>query len=116
MNKPRLEKLIVALEAAKPENFDMGRFARCGTPACVLGHYASRADLQSEFGLEGMTILELATCRRPDCDGEEIQLHFDITGEQACELFDVEGCDDAKTPAEAIAYIRKFIDTNGEMK
>lgn len=107
MNKPRLEKLIVALKDAKAKDFTMHCYVaswKCNTPACVLGHYASRRDLQRAFTLQ--------TVSRYDATVNE---HFGITDEQNEALFSPGGCGDAQTPAQARRYIRKFIDSNGEV-
>lgn len=45
-NKERLMLVVRALrEDPDPENFTMWKFSKCRTPACALGHYASRRDL-----------------------------------------------------------------------
>ncbi len=44
-NKQRLLKVIEAVKAAKPEEFDMNRWKQitaCGTVACAAGHYVQR--------------------------------------------------------------------------
>lgn len=112
MNFDRLENLIVALKDAKPEKFNMGNYMwRCGTPACVLGHYAARRDLQDLLMLSiqrGMVYQETGIgC---DYDDAEVQEHFGFLEDEAEELFASYGCGSAKTPADAIAYIREFID------
>lgn len=118
MNKERLEKLIVALEGVHPDQFYMGRYIYdCGTPACVLGHYASRRDLQKSFRLDhdlGCPV----TNRGRDAGSydESVHEHFGISDAQSERLFAVNGCDGAQTPKQAQRYIRKFIDSNGEVR
>lgn len=60
MNEPMTEEQIRNWEIAKqalrespdPEGFGMERYAHaCGTPMCVLGHYAAREDLQQHMVL-----------------------------------------------------------------
>lgn len=114
-NIPRLKNLITALQGAKPENFTMDKFGTgCGTPACVLGHYAARRDLQRFLKLElcgpaGCCSLIVAEDTALLFDAFPIQEHFGLSEKEAQRLFSPEGCGRAKTPAQAIAYIRKFI-------
>lgn len=118
-NIERLEKLVTVLEQAKPEQFDMTRYCwygwestgfKCGTPACVLGHYASRSDVQRTFKLTAYgTLIHRKTGACVDFDSEYVLEHFGIDEYQAGKLFDGNGCNNAETPAEAIAFIRKFI-------
>jgi hypothetical protein len=125
MNFARLEKLIVALQDASPRDFDMLHYGMsCGTPQCVLGHYASRRDLQRSFELVrpeyGEVVLRSRT-GRPSCGytlyaDMPIQSHFGISYDQCEELFGPAGCGDAKTPKQAIRYIRKFIDRHRAQK
>ena len=90
----------------------------CGTPACALGHYAARTDLQR---LLKVSILKdyhgvpYATVDRfggePGCDwnNEEVEEHFGINSDEYNELFDWDGCGDAKTPLQAAKYIERFV-------
>jgi len=138
VNFDRLENLIVALRDAEPRNFCMDSYASCGTPACVLGHYAARTDLQSDFklalGAHGdLVLLNLQTGRPDDYWSLHCQEHFGLSWDETEELFvsaecsgcqghgcdeclcsgepsSLAGCGGAKTPSEAIAYIRAFID------
>src|SRR5688572_21144506 len=58
MNEENFLKLIQAVEEADPREFHMHRFVNaCGTPACVLGNYAAREDLQSAFRIKEGDIL-----------------------------------------------------------
>ena len=79
----------------------------CGTPACALGHYAARRDVQHTFVLDrdGDVMIGQACV---DFDNH-IPVHFGITGVQAKELFDSDGCDRARTPTQAANYIERFI-------
>lgn len=116
MNKERLLNVAKALrEAPEPEKFTMIQFVHlapeggCGSPACALGHYAFRQDLQSAFTQD-----TFGPQSGIGCASEEVLEHFGITEMQACQLFDSRGCDDANTPTEAADYIEKFVETDGE--
>lgn len=96
----------------KEENF-------CNTPACALGHYGSRGDLQrimrvgesrtDRNGTDGnFSLLVYGNNRGVDFNDPKILEHFGINGEQAEDLFSMEGCDYAQTPLEAARYIEKF--------
>jgi hypothetical protein len=117
IHNKRLLNIAKALrEDPDPDDFCMSSFTnQCGTPACALGHYADRRDLQDAFSLskEGyLTVLE---------DGlvvEEIRYvtdfpitdHFNLSDEEADELFEIEGCGNAQTNIEAAEYIERFVE------
>jgi len=119
----RLLNVATALRQARnPANFTMGRYgyknpdlsasSSCGTPACALGHYAFRRDLQRAFQLnEG----ELATSSGQWIDFGEYKVleHFGINGSESFDLFSARGCDNAKTAIQAAIYIEKFLDRKG---
>lgn len=117
MNKPRLEKLILALEGVPIKHFNMDKYGTCGTPACVLGHFAARTDLQRKFVLKHEFHTQLFAIDGHEVDywDGEVREYFGINAEQAEALFGPEGCDRAQTPAKARRYIRKFIDSNGKL-
>lgn len=127
MNNDKLEKLISALDGANPAAFDMEKYmwsevdflppgVTCGTPACVLGHYAHRKDLQDRFGLDKYgSVIRLDTGATIWYDSQVVLNHFGIDTEQAHALFGATGCDDAKTADEAADYIRRFIDSDGDI-
>jgi len=78
----------------------------CGTPACALGHYAARGDLQDAFRLDNRGFLVHLGDETP----YEMELrHFAIDGDQEDELFSAMGCGDAKTTIEAAEYIERFV-------
>jgi len=114
----RLRAVVTALRDAQRSQslcrtFTMAQYGyfsemECGSPACALGHYVSRRDLQRKFLL--------------NCDGHPIwrvgyrdvsvfafERHFGLTPEEHEELFGPEGCNEAKTPKEAADYIANFI-------
>lgn len=133
MNKQRLLNAAKAVrETPSPGKFSMSRFGLetypvpqvdspgCGTPGCVLGHYAARADLQDEFKLVGSDIF-LRDAVVPEnfwerggngltYNADVICDHFQISSNQACQLFSTAGCEYAQTPWEAANYIERFVE------
>lgn len=118
----RLNNVCKALrESPKPREFTMNRYGHsrpvswvkalwtrdtCGTPACALGHYAYRTDLQDAFILMKGTVYH----KRDDGLGSLGDYsHFGVTPREAMELFGGDGCNDAYTPQQAITYIEGFI-------
>lgn len=91
----------------------------CGTPACALGHYASRTDLQRLLKIaikkteEGVPFAELqffgTSSYAMDITLPEILEHFGITEEESNMLFNWDGCDRAKTPLQAAKFIERFV-------
>ena len=80
----------------------------CGSPACALGHYVARRDLQREFLLNRDGYPVLCTNHR-DVSFFAFERHFGLKPEEHEELFGPEGCNNASTPEEAAAYIVNFI-------
>ena len=123
INKQRLEKLLVALKGVKPKDFDMNNYVHaCGTPACVLGYFASRVDLQRKFVLaknaQGYMTCQLRVQDHDypvDYEDTQVLGYFGINREQAEYLFGGGYPNDGKTPAQMRRKIRKFIDKNGAM-
>lgn len=124
MNKERLLNVAKALRESKnPADFTMTTYAQCGTPACALGHYAARPDLQDTFKLIGdREGLYLKNVTHPSCGssncycGSAVCAHFDITPEQATELFasgadeiTPVGCGNPANAIEAAEYIERFV-------
>lgn len=120
MNIARLLNVAKALrESPNPDNFSMLDYMNgCGTPACALGHYAARPDLQdfmhpvqliespvSEYALEYNDEQRALSL---DYWDTAIQKHFDISPEEATDLFCSEGCGNAETAIEAAEYIEKM--------
>ena len=116
MNKERLLNVAQALrESPNQDRFTMRQFVyapdaehTCGSPACALGHYAFRGDLQKTFTPDSFRTGGLA------CDAPEVQEHFGITSRQACQLFSAAGCGEAQTTSAAAEYIEKFVATDGK--
>jgi hypothetical protein len=119
VNKDRLLNVARALREAKTAecDFDMSFYVHeCGTPACALGHYAARRDLQDRFKIvvgAAHSFLANASDGRSVMPGD-VAGHFAISIHDAGDLFDVDGCGGAKTPAVAAAFIEAFVARNGE--
>lgn len=131
MNKIQRKRLLnvarALRESPKPEDFTMVGYANlCGTPACALGHYAARTDLQKVFRLvvsvyvanydgNRYTNPPLRLRARPrvrDAIGyahTEVLEHFGINVPAAEELFGSRGCNRAQTAIEAAEYIERFV-------
>lgn len=117
IQKKRLLNVARALRESKvPKDFSMACFVNdCGTPACALGHYASRRDLQREFDLTDTG----AVC---NSDGLKVRVgslildwlgdalpHFGLSPRETSELFTGDGCGNAKTVKQAARYIERFV-------
>jgi len=128
IHRKRLLKVARALrEAADSKNFTMDIFgfaasaddekATCGTPACALGHYAARRDLQKTFKLNKFGDLIMNTGRPFPTGintgifftGGPIAEHFGLSQEEMEKLFSSEGCNYATTPIAAAKFIEKFV-------
>lgn len=95
----------------------------CGTPACALGHYGARKDLQKTFSIKiGVEFAELVSVKpnpseyeddEPDyfvsCNTGNVLEHFGLTLEESHTLFAEEGCGGAKTAKGAASFIEKFV-------
>lgn len=119
MNKDRLLNVVLALrESLDPDAFSMRNYQHeCGSPGCALGHYASRDDLQEEFCLMAgvLSMKMVPAIYWPICyDAMHVVHHFDITQEQAVELFGGQGCGNALTPEAAALYIEEFVRRHSE--
>ncbi len=143
MNKRQKKRLLNVAKALRetqtPDDFRMSLFGNaCGTPACALGHYASRTDLQKAFVFRvnredaaynkrqsqamledpstyrGLISPHVATVKRPRAalwyDGPEILEHFGITDYQAELIFGGHGCGGARHPDEAAQFIERFVE------
>ena len=113
MHFKRLLNVAKSLREAAPKRKKDGKFSmedyvnRCGTPACALGHYAARTDLQKTFKIRNSLYYNNEFyLSQPDDGGEE---HFGIYADEHVELFGVDGCDNAKTPIQAARYIEGFV-------
>lgn len=96
----------------KEENF-------CGTPACALGHYGARTDLQRimkvsynthSFGVKFADLVFFGTKDESvNYDDDRLEDHFGLNSSEMRELFDYDGCGDAKTSLQAAKYIERFV-------
>lgn len=145
MNKTQEKRLLNVARALRespaPEKFTMSMLVHdfvegkdpngfCGTPACALGHYAARGDLQKlmkvqisftkdDYSAEGgYTEAEIVYSgdkknnygqRLCGIDDDVVCEHFGIDEEDACELFEAGGCGGATTPKAAAKYIERFV-------
>lgn len=115
MNKERLLNVAKACRETKfPDAFTMEKFGHnCNTPACALGNYAIRDDLQSTFSLRRSGELRPRDEDRfIGFDDDEVLDHFGLTYEQSNELFSPYGCAEAQTPNEAAEFIERFVAEN----
>ncbi len=113
MHEQRLLNVVRALrESPAPQGFTMSFYAHdCGAPACALGHYAARPDLQDAFSVDGLGELYHCGVNTLIADGYGPEAeHFGVTEDEADELFGDEGCGGAFTPDEAADYIMAFIE------
>jgi hypothetical protein len=99
--------------------FDMMDYTNpCGAPACVLGHvamYDPHAPFELRQGpLDSKPWLYLKGENfRLDYDSVTVSTYYGITHHEAFWLFNGDGCGGAGTAAEAAAFIREFVETNG---
>lgn len=113
LNVEALNNVCRALrECTNPAEFTMNQYMNhCGTPACCLGHYARRTDLQSTFWMTDLgNIMVKQDNTRVDFDDQPVLDHFGINIVDAYALFASGGCGNAKTPEHAARYIEHFID------
>lgn len=132
MNKRQANRLLnvarALRESPKPEAFDMHSYFNisndenwCGTPACALGHFGSRRDLQSlmrpgysnpeGFG-DSLPVLFYNNNKQVDFASRTIEKYFGITSDQTYELFSMIGCGKARTVDAAATYIENFVRHN----
>jgi hypothetical protein len=121
MNAERLLNVAKALrESPDPDKFTMLHVHTCGTPACALGHYAARRDLQEMFQLSPTTEVGVLTIgvwgatRSTHGWLTFVAHHFGITDDQAYLLFGGFGCNAAQTPNAAARYIENFVARHAE--
>lgn len=137
MNKIQQKRLLnvakALRESPKPKAFSMELFVYgevsldcstrtlsqrepCGTPACALGHYGARRDLQKQFKIELRQDGSFANLVYNDeragpvwFDDNRIQAHFGIDEQEALKLFSADGCGGAKTTKKAAQFIERFV-------
>lgn len=112
--RQRLLNVARALrESPAPDKFTMDEYFKrnCGTPACALGHYTFREDLQSVFWWDkkGRYPISRATGEGVSYDESEVLAHFGLTENEADELFGAEGCGWAQEAVDAADFIENFV-------
>jgi hypothetical protein len=128
MHKERLLNVAKALRESKnPEDFSMAAYAHCGTPACALGHYAARTDLQDAFkliaGSGGLYLKEAVSPHLSSglyCAGAAVCEHFGAIelfhdGDEDCDgnVITPVGCGNPATALAAAEYIERFVAEHG---
>ncbi len=117
-----LQNLIKANRESE-KRFDMdyyGKEESCGTSCCVLGNYAMRPDLQSEFTLkfppDKSRDVSAQLWHIPDDRGKglystSIQKHFGLTMDECDNLFAIGGSLDrvCSSARDAADFIEKYI-------
>lgn len=110
----------------KENDYDHGYYQTtiqhpCGTPACAIGHYLELRGMLPEKAStvyiawenkEETNIFEdrfYANLAREGHLVFEATDEFDLTEYEARDLFDFEGCGDARTALQAANYIRDFV-------
>lgn len=123
MNKERLLNVVKALrESPNPEKFSMCHVHNsCGSPACAIGHYVARSDLQSEFlpvPVDHPFMLSNGTGHVLLKDGTAVFFssnallnHFELGDDEFDDLFSDAGCNWAHTADQAADYIERFVAT-----
>lgn len=114
MEYERLLNVAKALrEAPDPDKFDMSFYGHgCGAPACAVGHYAARRDLQDTFVLNKDGFVDRrhpVGSQREAANFSDFAAHFGLSRDQTEGLFDANGCGMAETPLEAAEYIEDFV-------
>ena len=115
-----LRECITALKRSPdPDRFTMETFYHdddtnnwCGTPACVLGHWAvMKASQEHSPGWKRMSRTDELI--RAVAGREGMRTVGGLTDDQVMELFGSIGCGNAETAEQAIAYIEAFIRRHG---
>lgn len=137
MNKTQAKRLLNVARALRespaPKKFTMSHYIHgdyydearprynpkwCGTPACALGHYGARKDLQRlmrVIPIKSANDQEYPTLIYNNIGDEVvykdslIMKHFGLDNNEVEELFSSVGCGMAETPKEAARYIVKFV-------
>lgn len=104
------ERLLLAaaiVRDAPSEQFSINhlRVPSCASPSCVLGHYAADSRTPFTFYKDNLALLN----KNIQYSGPTICGHFDITPEEAHELFGEDGCNNAFYPEDAAKYITDFV-------
>lgn len=115
----RLLKLADILDTADAEHrkrgeptYDQGVFASsCGTPACALGHWAAahrrRWYFEDRWGISAL--IRPVLIRTEETGIAAAESEFQVSVREVLELFDTDGCGNARTAKQAARYIRRFV-------
>jgi hypothetical protein len=143
MNKIQAKRLLNVAKALReskhPERFAMDQFVHtdwnynatptddnnwCGSPACALGHYAARTDLQRVIKIAKANRHAATDPKLIFLNGKEfwwtpaeygsknispINVHFGLSPYEMDLLFDSDGCGQAKSTRAAALYIERFV-------
>lgn len=111
---------LIAIMADLPDTrgLDMDCYHKCGTPSCVLGHYAARRDIQNTFYLgktHSLCITGDPTGRHIHFNDTTVLNEFGITHCDATDLFDGDRLGDSRypKPSEVVEYLIEFLKTKG---
>lgn len=119
MNRTQAQRLLdvaTALrESPNPRKFDMDAYGHdCRTPACALGHYAARKDMQKILCLDSEGELNFAkTGVWTSHHNKEVLEHFGLNVTESHRLFSGSGCGYARTAIQAAKFIENFLDDKG---
>lgn len=112
----QLDAAYDANDDAKIEELEQKTEDFCGTPACALGHYGSRRDLQRVIRIGSSrfwgTGLFYGNNKQADYSDPKLLKHFGIDEDQAYQLFSGDGCNGAQTAVQAAAYIERFVQSH----
>lgn len=131
MNKLQAKRLLnvakALREAPEPKKFRMDQWGyetqhKCGSPACALGHFAARRDLQKAFSLDKFGEIESRTgdvfTDAEKYFGLNTESYDDVFNDSESEvfndsesdlLFNENGCGGAKTAKAAALFIERFV-------
>lgn len=115
MNAEQRQNFLNLIKAVSehpmPKMFNMQEYGYdCGTPACILGTYADRSDLQNLFFLRDGSLRSKDSYAYLDFDSPLFAEHFGLDNEQLWKLFSHDGCDRARTIEKAVEYLKKFME------
>lgn len=96
-----------------PGEIYMGSYIKpCGAPACVLGHYCAREDLQDDFSVRYRGIISRNANPNDNSlgfDSIEVRRHFDLRFDESHAIFGEYGCRNARHPEQVSEFIRDFV-------
>jgi hypothetical protein len=114
MNKDKIRIVIKALkETPHADRFSMESWGHpCGTPACAIGNYAARTDLQDELKLipNERGWQQLTSARNGMAVAlDDVSEMFDLSEVEADILFGPNGCGGANTTEQAVAFLEWYL-------